>query len=353
MNGPTLLVELTLRQREVLCAVIQNFIVKAEPISSKTLASQPALSASSATIRNTMGELERLGLIEHPHTSAGRMPTDLGYRVYIDSLLKIEDLNLSDQKLILTHLEKAQQEDEIMHAAAQMLSQVTRLFGMAVATYLEDDQIEKLELIRLAEKKVMVILGLSGKLIRSLMVELKTDLSDSSLHLIASVLSQRLRGKTVSMLTEPIYTSEIHQEAEDLSGPIRIFTHSILKLLSPSGGSQIALAGARNIVQQPDFEKIEDLEGLIEIIDNQSTLVHFLAQRDHQSPTSQGVQVTVGKENQLGVLQTHSVITSSFNVGGLKKTLGVIGPTRMDYSKLISIVDFTAKTLSSLSHDKN
>lgn len=342
--NPQFNTNLSTRQREVLAAIVQRFVIKAEPISSKMIAEQYPLGASSATIRNTMGELERFGLIEHPHTSAGRLPTDLGYRLYIDSLLKIEELSVDEKKIILAHLNQAHEEDEVMHAAAQMLSQVTRLLGMAVATYLDDDVIERLDLIRIAEKKVMIVLRLSGKLIRSLMVELKTDLDDRALELIASVLSQRLQDKTVSMLSSQIFSDFESSAPEEFSGTIRIFTQSILKLLSPEQGSQVNIAGTKNIVQQPEFDKIEDIEGLIEIIDNRSTLVHFLQKRGDVD----GVQVTIGRENSMGILQTHSVITSSYNMGGLKRTIGVIGPTRMDYSKLISVVDFTAKALSRL-----
>lgn len=332
------------RQKEVLNAVVQSFISQAEPISSNFLTKSFQLGASAATIRNTMAELERLGLIEHPHTSAGRLPTEKGYRYYIDTLMKLNELRAEEKKIILSHLHQAKDENEIIKATAQMLSQVSQLLGVATSETLGQNKIERLLLVRIAEKKMMVVLHLSHDLIRTLMLELTTELSDREIDYLSQILNQRFSGKSVSNLNNDFLKS-LSEEAESSNiGEIRIFTSSILKLLTQKDDFQIEVSGTKNIVHQPEFERIEDIEGIIELIDNKKTLVHFLRSRHEMD----GITVTVGNENQMEIFKTHSVITSNYHLGGQKGTIGVIGPTRMNYGKLISIVDYTTKLISQL-----
>ncbi|MFC1584899.1 heat-inducible transcriptional repressor HrcA [Fibrobacterota bacterium] len=330
------------RQEKVLTAVIQNFITSALPVSSRVIAGQSYIRTSSATVRNTMAQLESLGLIEHQHTSSGRQPTDLGYRVYLNSLIHIQKLRKKEKNIISKQLAKVGQEDEILRLTSVILGKITNLLGIAATTIIEEGIFERLNLIQVAEKKIMLIIAISSGLARSLMVELEMDISSSQLEAIESFINEKIAGRPVSFLNT-CYFREIDKYVEGkFSSPIRIFTSSILKLLHSYNFYNVQTSGTKNIVNQPEFEKIEDVEGIIELLDDKRTLVHFLQGRTKHK----GVYVTVGREHKLGIFKTHSVITSTFNLGGARGTVGVIGPMRMDYSKLISVVDYTAKILS-------
>jgi heat-inducible transcriptional repressor len=175
------------------------------------------------------------------------------------------------------------------------------------------------------------------------MVELEIDIKPEQLDAISRAINEKLSGRPVSFLNNQSFLAIEKSIKSKFIGPIRIFTRSILKLLHSSDYYSIQISGTKNIMHQPEFEKIEDIEGIIELLDNKKTLVHFL----HDRSERKGVYVTVGREHKLGIFKTHSVITSTFNMGGVKGTIGVIGPMRMDYSKLISVVDYTSKILGS------
>jgi heat-inducible transcriptional repressor len=336
--------ELNKRQKQILAGVVQSFITRAEPVSSKYLAENTHINASSATIRNTMARLESLGLIEQPHTSAGRQPTDLGYRVYINSLIQLEDIRVTEKNLILGELRNIREEQEVLSITAGVLSRITNLLGIAVYAPTGKEIFERINLVPVAEKKLMLILSLSHGLIRSVMLEVDIDIKPRRLQEITQVINEKMSGRPVSLLNTAMANEISASLSSKYEGTIRIFTRSILKLFTISDYNQIQIAGTKNIFHQPEFEKIEDIEGIIEILDNRKTLVHFLQDRKLQD----GVCVTIGKEHTLNLFKTHSVITSNFHANGITGTIGVIGPTRMEYSKLISVVDFTAKYLSKL-----
>ncbi len=334
--------DLTPRQRHVLSAIVKNFIMRAEPVSSKLLSSNASFRESSATIRKTMAELEHLGLIEHPHTSAGRLPTDLGYRTYVDDLIQLEELSQQEKELISEELGHIHEENAILQQAANLLSRISNQLGLAASPSLENGILTRLSLVPLAEKKVMLVLSISDLLIRSIMVELDIDLPPTRLLTLEQRLNEKLRGKSVSFLNSYLQSEPIDAEREGDYSDIRIFSRSILKLLGGGNTTNVQLSGTKNILTQHEFERIEDIEGILELVDSKITLVHLLRTRSEHG----GVYVTIGAENEGGIFRSYSIITSTFNMGGVQGTVGVIGPKRMPYSRLISIVDYTASTLN-------
>ncbi|HLP42653.1 MAG TPA: heat-inducible transcriptional repressor HrcA [Fibrobacteria bacterium] len=338
MNNP-----LNRRQQQVLTAIVDHYIVKAEPVSSKILSVNPIFRASSATIRNTMAELENLGLVEQPHSSAGRLPTDRGYRTYIDELMHLEALTPSEKAAIEDELSSATDEHELMAHAARMLGRLTRLLGVAVSPALEKGRFRNLSLVPLAEGKVMLILTVSDMVFRTLLVDSALDTSIYRLESLARRINERMQGRPVSFLNILLGNSEENQGSEEEQKAFRFFRRSISKLFHGDNAQDIQISGQKDMFSQPDFEKIEDLSSILELLDSKITLVHFLRQRNEK----EGVHVTVGEEHRDGrKLRSISIVTSAFTLGGAQGTVGVIGPKRMPYSKLISLVDFTAKTLS-------
>jgi heat-inducible transcriptional repressor len=340
--SPILTQALTERQKSVLSTVIQEFITHSEPVSSKLISENSNIQASSATIRNTMAELEKLGFLEQQHTSGGRQPTDLGYRFYIDSLVQLQTLASNEKRVIDEQLQDLTHETEILRHASSILGQMTNLLGIAASHNLLEETLSQVQLISVAEKKVMLIVSLESGLVRNLMMELSIDIPAKYLESISHKITERVAGKSVSFLNRSSFNELNQQFQEEFAGPIRLFTRSILKLFQSPEYDNVEIYGTKNIIQQPEFGKIEDIEGIIELLDNKKTLVHFL----HEREKYKGVQVTIGQENTVSLFKTHSVITSNYNLGGIQGTIGVIGPTRMQYSKLISVVDYTAKKIT-------
>lgn len=331
------------RQQQVLTAIVDHYIVKAEPVSSKLLSVNPIMQASSATIRNTMAELEDLGLVEAPHASAGRLPTDLGYRTYIDELMHLEALTPEEKQTIESELSEAQDEQELMAQAARMLGRLTRLLGVAVSPALETGRFRNISLVPLAEGKVMLILNVSDMVFRSVLVDQHAETSIYRLDSIARRINERMRGQPVSFLNTLLGNPSDNLGSEEERKAFSFFSRSISKLFRGQKEQEIHVSGQRDMFTQPDFEKIEDLNSILELLDSKITLVHFLRQRNEKD----GVHVTVGEEHRDGEkYRSISIVTSAFTLGGSQGTVGVIGPKRMPYSKLISLVDFTAKTLS-------
>jgi heat-inducible transcriptional repressor len=331
------------RQKQVLTAIVDHYIIKAEPVSSKVLSVNPLFQASSATIRNTMAELEEMGFVEQPHASAGRLPTDRGYRTYIDELMQIENLGAEDRRAIEAEIAENQDEQELLAHTARMLERLTRQMGVAVSPSVEEGLFKKLSLVPLAENRIMIILSVSEAVFRTTLVDSGIETSIYRLEAIARRINERMQGKPVSLLNGLLQNPKDNSTSEEEKNAFRFFDRSISKLFRTQKNEEIQISGTKNILNRRNFENIEDLESILDLLDSKMALVHFLRQRNEK----EGVHVTIGEEHREGYpLRSVSIVTSAFSMGGAHGIVGVIGPKRMPYSRLISIVDHTAKTLS-------
>jgi len=331
------------RQKQVLTAIVDHFIVKAEPVSSKVLSVNPLLQASSATIRNTMAELEGMGFVEQPHTSAGRTPTDRGYRTYLNELMPIEHLNQEEIRAIEAEIDGAQDEQEMMAHTAAILGRLTRQLGVAVAPSVEESLFKNLSLVPIDRNKVMIILSVSETVFRTTLVDSGIDTSIYRLEAIARRINERMQGKPVSLLNDLLKNPQKNPVSEEEKKAFDFFDRSISKLFRSQTNQDVQISGTKNIFSREDFERREDLESILDLLDSKMALVHFLRQRNDK----EGVHVTIGEEHTEGQnLKSVSIVTSAFSLGGAQGIIGVIGPKRMPYSRLISIVDHTAKALN-------
>ncbi len=336
--------DLTERERAVLQSLIDYYIATAKPVGSRLIANRYELGISPATIRNTMQDLEELGLITHPHTSAGRVPTDRGYRVYVDTLLEPEEL---------THSEEEQIRSEIMvdYAAVEaLLDQTSRVLGMisnqlgvTVAPRFDQGILTHIDLIPAAEKKILVVLAVKHGLVRTVLLEAESDLKTETLEKTTSILNERLCGLTLGEIKH-----SMEQRLKEGSGAdpklIRLFLESSDNLMSFPEAEEVHLGGTTNIVGQPEFQDREKLRSLIELIEEKRLLAELVSAKGIKN----GITVTIGKEMERGEIQSCSLVTSSYKAGRVAGTIGVIGPTRMRYAKLVSLVDYTAKLLSDI-----
>ncbi len=337
---------LTERERTVLRYVVHDFIETAVPIGSRYISKkhEDELGLSAASIRNVMSELEYLGYINHPHTSAGRVPTDLGYRLYLDSLMEKETVSPTDREAIKSDLQTADDTDDLVKQSSKLLSKISKQLCVVTSPQISRGIFEKLELVHLSSTRLMVIISVGLGLVRTLMMEVESEIPRERLEKIARILNERLSGLTLDQIRES-FVDRVKDVQDDGSGLIRLFIDSVDKLFSPGKTDKFHIAGTDAIVEQPEFENPKNFRGVIELINDEEMIIHVLAK---QTGNPDAVNVTVGQENRNEKLKDYSVITASYQAGNTVGQIGVIGPTRMRYSRMIPLVDYLAKTISDM-----
>lgn len=347
MNSPD---SLNPRQRQVLTALVDHYIVKAEPVSSKVLSQSAILSASSATIRNTLGTLEDMGFVEQPHTSAGRLPTDLGYRAYVDELMHPEPLSPDDRAALDRAVEPEESLEARLARVAQVLADRTNLLGLVVPPP-KQSVFRRLSLIRVEEGKTAMVLATSDQEVRSSWVTGMESPENPVFRLETMVdqLNAQMAGRPVSFLNDTFsklkevmgLKTGLKNEKKELD----LLDRSILKLSQEKHADDLFIAGAKNLVNRPDFAKIEDISSIFELLESKVTLVHFLRQKQD----STGVHVTVGEERREDghLFRSLSLITAAYTLieGGPRGMVGVLGPKRIPYARLVPVVSHAARTL--------
>jgi heat-inducible transcriptional repressor len=335
--------ELNEREKDILRQIVQLYILKAAPIGSRYLSKffQEELKLSPATLRNIMSDLEELEYISHPHTSAGRVPTDKGYRFYVDTINKIEKLN---KKEILTVHDSLNQvsNDAIFKNASRILGTLSKSLGIVQFPNIRDLTVEKIELIELSSNKLLVVVALQSNIIRTVTIEADFDFESKYLDQISGFLNEKISGKSLFYIRE--HFSNIIGDFTFKNAPlVRLFTDSVDKIFArETSNDRVAITGTHNLLNYPEFEDLDKVKGVIELIENEDIIIHLFEQFDE----SDKVQVYIGKELNNNVLEEYSLIKSTYKVGTAYGSIGLIGPKRMNYSKMISIVQYVSNILS-------
>jgi heat-inducible transcriptional repressor len=307
------------------------------------------MGVSSATIRNTLQDLEELGLVRQPHTSAGRIPTDLGYRVYVDYLLKPERLT-EDEKATIREsiLKEGRGINEILGQTCRILGEITHQLGVTIAPKFDRGVLRRVELIPLSRDRIMAVAVVESGLARSVIIEVETSISDPELREVEQVLNERLAGLTLGEIRKTI--SERLAGVSGNGRLIKLIVDSRERIWTDDIVGDIHLAGADNLLSQPEFAELEHITRIIRLMEDNRTLKEFL-----QEAEAEGLLITIGRENKFDEIMDCSLVTSSYRVGNISGTVGIIGPTRMAYGKLVSIVDYTARTITEVlsGMDKN
>jgi heat-inducible transcriptional repressor len=338
------------REKTVLRYVVHDFIQTATPIGSRFVSKrhEDVLGLSSASIRNVMSDLEYMGYLNHPHTSAGRVPTDVGYRFYLDTLMEMERLTASEQKEIRENLEAGPDQDVVLRESSRLLSRISRQLSVVGAPDLNSGTLEKLELIQVSTSRLMVIISIRAGLVRTIMLEVSSETPREKLDEIARYLNERLGGLTLDQIRES-FPDRVREAQDEQTGLIRLFIESVDRLFPAGRPDRLHIAGAETILDQPEFINPRDLRSIIELINNEEIIIHVLEKteaRPHE------ITVRIGNENEDEKLRAYSVITSSYSLGDVSGTIGVIGPTRMRYSRMIPLVDYVARTISDMFSQK-
>lgn len=328
------------REHAILSAIVYKYILDAEPVSSRALSKQTGLGLSPASIRNVMSDLEEKGYLKQPHTSAGRIPTDEGYRRYVDSLSHLEELSAQEKQSIKSSVAHVRDVDEVLSVTSQALGRVTHQLGLALSPRFVDGRFEKLDFISLSDRKVLLVLALQSGIVRSLVVEMESDLSPGKLATICAVLNERFAGLTVAEIQTSLSErmSGMYFD-EKTMGVIRLFIPSIEHLFENTLQTHLHTSVMPVALHQPEFLDRSMLSAIMELVGDSKVLIHLLDRRKKENRVS----ITIGGENEDGQFKSFSIVTSDYRIGSMVGTLGVIGPTRMPYPKLISAVDYTAR----------
>lgn len=340
--------QLTERERRVLEAVIHSYVETAEPAGSRMISRRFGLGVSPATIRNTMSDLEDKGYLFHPHTSAGRIPTDMAYRVYVDSLMRLSPLDPASKGQILEELATGGNAIEaILRRAAQMLGVLTQELGVAVGPQLEQARLERLELLRLSSGRLLMVLGLTGGVARNIFIEVPGEIAEKALMDVTIVLHERLVGLTLreirTTFLQRLRDTTVPSEAGELLNVFIQEGEQIFDVaMSNEGG---VLMGRPSVLAgQPEFSSGENMRKLLTLTERPEALGNLLRTR---SATS-GITITIGDEHDDPHFSDFTVVTAEYSAGPLSGVIGVIGPTRMPYEKVISLVTHTSRLISEL-----
>ncbi len=338
--------ELTERKKKILRAVVERYIQTAEPIGSKALQELTGLNVSSATIRNELADLTEQGYLEQPHTSAGRVPSPKGYRLYVNELMEEQRLSLEETRQIndALHL-KMQELDKVIDQAGRMVSQLTNYPAFALAGNPRRPTIKRFDLILVDSASFIAVVMTDGNVVKNKLFRLPTDLSEPQLQLLTTLLNAAFVGKTLDQLTPELMRVAEHAAGASY-GLISLVVSFAMEVLDSMENSAVYTAGASHILDHPEYQDLGKAQKLMSYLTEEQSLAKSLAL---PALNDDGAKILIGPENVAEELKDSSVVLASYDIGdGMKGVIGVVGPTRMDYAKVAAKLSYVADGLSKL-----
>jgi heat-inducible transcriptional repressor len=331
--------------KEILKMIVEDYIQTAEPVGSRTVSKKLESTLSPATIRNIMADLEELGLLYQPHPSAGRIPTERGLRYYIDHLLDIRELSKEEQERIRSdYLHHQLEGKELFREACRILSSSSHYLAVVWAPRMGMLVLQHIEFVKLKKHLILAILISSTGWVQNRIIEMEEDLSQSELDHLSDYLNHLLTGLTLYEVREKL----IEQMRIEKYTYDRLLEQAIKlgeRALSSFDETDVFIEGRTHILQQPEFGNISIMSDLFRAFEEKATMVKLL----DKCLQPKGVQISIGSESEIQEMEVCSLVTSTYGCKGrVWGALGVIGPRRMNYSKIIPLVDYSAKLLSQI-----
>ncbi len=333
------------REKTILKSIVQQFILTASPVGSRNITKKFDVGVSPATVRNIMSDLEESGFINHPHTSAGRIPTDKGYRYYVDTLMEIQKLKNADKGIIDKSLDKNILEtDEILKIASKLLSTITKQIACVTYPTLDNGILEKIQLVMLSSTRLLVVVSIRSGMVKTMTLEFESEVENEKLLKVEGLLNERLNGLTFQEIRKT-FKDRLSDIAESEKPIIRLFIDSVDKIfIDHKKEDKLVITGATNIIQQPEFEDPGKFQSVIELIEDKDIIIHIMDKKRIESSNS--VLISIGSENEEDKFNEYSLITKEYTFGETSGTVGIIGPKRMEYSKVVAIVSYLGDMLS-------
>jgi heat-inducible transcriptional repressor len=343
-----MIANLTDREKEILRCVVENFIFNAVPVGSRNISKQSDLNLSPATIRNVMSDLEEMELLKTPHTSAGRVPTDKAYRYYIDTLMGkeiLQDAEIRSIKHQINELKNTVNEpEEIFSETSKILGKISHMLAVVSEPLLTTGIFAKLELVSLSSTKILAVLNIRSGIVKTLILELDSEILKSKLDRISSLLNERLSGLTLKEIKET-FTQRIGDLKSESPELIQLFINTIDKFYDEERGGKIYLGGTSEIISQPEFIDMKNVKSIINLTEDRNFVVHIFQNSDL---LNQNVSIKIGDENADDKLKDLSVLATAYSFGDVKGKIGVIGPKRMNYAKMITLLEYTSKLITEM-----
>ena len=329
------------RKKRILWAIIQDFIATAEPVGSRTLARKYNLGVSPATVRNEMADLEEMGFLEQPHTSAGRVPSHHGYRYYVDHLMQPTELAGSEKELVRVSFEtKVKMISEVIQRTGQLLSQLSSYAAMVVSPCANRTRLRHIQLVSMGRGQAMLLVVLEPGIVQHRMMELPPDLTSADLETISQVVNAKISGSQMSELKLTIIR-EIYAELLRHKSLVAMIM-DLIEDSSRSKEDRIYLGGIFNILNEPEFNNVEKVKTLLGLLEQEELICGILSEQDQP-----GVNVRIGSENSCDDIKDCSMISANYEIDGQRiGSVAVLGPTRMQYAKAISVVEYLTANLS-------
>lgn len=335
---------LTDRSRQILEAIIEDYIRTAEPIGSRTITRRYELSLSPASVRNVMSDLEEMGFLVSPHTSAGRVPTEKAYRFYVDSLVRLNRIAREEREEIRKRCRLTGRDiGEVLKETSRTLSSISHYMGIVMAPRFTANVFRHMEFIKLSGKKILAILVSQSGTVQNKIIETEEELKIDELNRMSNYLNDILQGLTIAQVKNRIL--EEMQEDKVSYDSLMARALELSRQTLEDGEVEVFIDGQANILDQPEFADVAKMKEIIQAFEEKGQLLALL----ERCIAAEGVQIFIGSESHLNRMKGMSLVTATYVTG--KNTvgiLGVIGPTRMGYSKIIPIVDYTAKQVSRL-----
>ena len=336
--------ELTERKKKVLRSIVDLYIRTAEPVGSKAIAELPDMNYSSATIRNEMADLTTMGYLEQPHTSAGRIPSAAGYRLYVDELMMDYRLSMDETKSINTAIEeKMQKVDKLMEKVAKLVSQATDLPAISMASRHAGTTARRFELIAAGEGSFILVVMLSTDEVVNKLIKLPVPVEESDLKVLSALLNATMTGLTPDDIT-PDLLERLMNSAGAASALVPVIVQFTTETLRRQGSANMAVAGQMRLLGQPEYRDVDKAQRVLTSLDEDA-----LSNLPAVMQGTNGTQVLVGPEHVARELKDTSVVMTKFDIGdGMQGMIGVVGPTRMDYAKVTARLSYFAESLSKM-----
>ena len=335
--------DLSDRKKKILRAIIENYIETAEPVGSKAIASLPGLNVSSATIRNEMADLEALGLLEQPHTSAGRIPSPKGYRIYVNELMTDYRLSAQETKRLNEALHMKMRElDQVIDQAGRIISQLTRYPSFALAAGGDRITIRRFDLLMVDRDAFIIVVMTDTNVVRNRLVRLPSDLSEAQLQLLNTLLNATFTGLTLDEITPELMRVASHAAGEAY-GLISLVVSFAVEVLESLEQRTVHTAGIASLLTHPEYHSLDRAAPLMTYLSEDRDAARF------PMPDKDPMEILIGPENVVDALKDTSVVVASYDIGdGMRGVIGVVGPTRMDYAKITARLSYLAEGLSRL-----
>ena len=335
------MMDLSDRKKKILRAIIESYIRDAEPVGSKAIVEQSGLGVSSATVRNEMADLEAMGLLEQPHTSAGRIPSPKGYRLYVNELMEQHKLSLQETQRIndALHMKMAEL-DRVIDQAGRIISQLTRYPAFALSAGAERTTIRRFDLLMVERNAFIVVVMTDSNTVRNKLFRLPTDLNEAQLQLLNTLLNTTFTGLSLEEITTELMRVAQHAAGEAY-GLISLVVSFAMEVLEELESRPVHTMGIANLLAHPEYQSLERAQPLMSYLSEEHDPKRF------PIPQESSMKIVIGPENVAAELKDTSVVVASYDIGdGMRGVIGVVGPTRMDYAKITARLSYFAEGLS-------